>query len=185
MDVTALTVARRPVHLGIYGVEHACLAGREFRRAADVQAAWLDAIELVRTPYFFFIDDDDSLPADHLDVLAQCIYQGAAVAYTDESVNGLIRRSRLYSQYEHLADPLLLHHLVVCETAIALDVARSLPRGHYWPEMQLYWEMAKRGGAAYVPRVGYHWNKGETGLHREWFTVLGIANSRAWCMENQ
>lgn len=184
MNVTALTVARRPVHLGIPGVQHACLAGREFRRAADVQAAWLDALDLVQTPHFFFIDDDDALPADHLEVLAECVATGAALAYTDEMVNGERRTRGTYSQAAHAEDPCLLHHLVLCETALARDVARTLPRGHYWPEMMLFWEMAKRGGAAYVPRVGYHWNKGAAGLHSAWFTVLGMSNSRAWCMEN-
>lgn len=184
MSVTALTVARKAVRMEIPGVQHRCLAGRIFTCVADVQRAWFDALSLVDTPRFFYIDDDDALPPDHLEVIAECIDTGAAVAYTDESIHGKVRRSAPYSQAAHLADPLLCHHLVLCDTALAREVVRDLPRGSYWPEMQLFWEMAKRGGAAYVPRVGYCWNKRATGLHREWYTALGMHNSRAWCAEN-
>lgn len=182
--MTALTIARESMQMHINGVQHRCLGGRLFRRASDVQEAWLDALDLVDTPHFFYIDDDDTLPVDYLDVLADCLATGAAVAYTDESVNGQTRRAGPYSQEAHLARPTLIHHLALCDTALAREVARTLPRGHYWPEMLLFWEMAKRGGAAHVPRVGYQWNRGDTGLHSQWFTVLGISNSRAWCAEH-
>lgn len=184
MSITALTVARARMSFNYPGVQSRCLHGREFRRAADVQAAWFDAIDLVDTSHFFFIDDDDELPADHAAVLARCLDSGTAIAYTDEMVNGERRARAPYTQKAHLEDPTLLHHLVLCDTALARDVVRELPRGHYWPEMLLYWEMAKRGGATHVPEVGYLWNKGSTGLHREWFTVLGMSNAHRWCMEN-
>lgn len=184
MSITALTVSREPVHFAIAGVESRCLHGRVFKRAQDVQAAWFDAIDLVATSHFFFLDDDDDLPDNHLEVLAACEAAGTAIAYTDEMVNGERRGRAPYTQQAHLKDPTLLHHLVLCDTALARDVVRDLPRGHYWPEMLLYWEMAKRGGATHVPEVGYLWNKGSTGLHREWFTVLGMSNSHRWCAEN-
>lgn len=182
--ITALTVARERVDMGIPGVQNRCLSGRIFTRAADVQRAWFDAVDLVDTPHFFFIDDDDELPWNHLDVLQRCVEAGAGIAYTDEMVNGVLRQREAYSQASHLENPTLVHHLVLCDTALAREVIRDLPRGHYWPEMLLYWEMAKRGGAAHVPEVGYVWNKRPQGLHTAWFTVLGMSNSRAWCMEN-
>lgn len=184
MSITALTVARAPMSFDYPGLESRCLAGREFRRPADVQAAWLDALELVDTPRFFFIDDDDELPPNYLEVLARCAEAGTGIAYTDESVNGERRSRGPYSQAAHLKDPTLVHHLVLCDTQLARDVARDLPRGHFWPEMLLYWEMAKRGGATHVPEIGYHWNKRDRGLHLEWFTVLGMTNAHRWCMEN-
>lgn len=185
VKTTALSVCRRPFVLGLPGLEHRCLSGREFKSAADVQAAWLDAIDLVETETFFFIDDDDALPDDYLSVLEECAERGAAVAYTDEDVGGTRRARGEYSQARHLADPLLLHHLVLCRTEVARKVASALPRGHFWPELMLYWAMARRGGAAYVPRVGYHWRPRPGGLHRAWFTVLGIHRSRAWCAQNR
>ena len=70
MSITALTVAREAMNFAIVGVESRCLYGRHFTRAADVQAAWFEAIELVETSHFFFIDDDDDIPptllADHM-----------------------------------------------------------------------------------------------------------------------
>lgn len=185
MNVTALTVSREPVQMQFAaGIEHRCLSGRIFRSAADVQAAWFDAIELVRTPHFFYIDDDDALPADHAEVISRCIAAGAGVAYTDESVSGEHRQRQAYSQAAHFADPCLVHHLAVFDTALAREALRTLPRGNFWPEMLLAWELAKRAGAAHIDRIGYCWNRRAEGLHRQWFTVLGMANSRAWCMEN-
>ena len=185
MSITALTVARDAMNFAIVGVESRCLYGRQFRRAADVQAAWFEAIELVETSHFFFIDDDDDLPADHIEVLAQCLEANTAIAYTDEIVNGQRRQRAPYSQEAHLKDPTLVHHLVLCETDVARAALRDLPRGHFWPEMQLYWEMAKRGGATHVPEIGYVWNRGDAGLHAEWFTVVGMSNSTAWCAANR
>lgn len=150
-----------------------------------MQSAWFDAIDLVDTTHFFFIDDDDDLPDDHLEVLSSCAAAGTALAYTDELVNGDRRTRTPYSQQAHLNDPTLLHHLVLCETAAARQALRDLTRGHFWPEMQLYWQMAKLGGATHVPEIGYVWNKGETGLHRAWFTVLGMSNSVRWCAANR
>lgn len=185
MNVTALTVAREPTSMAIPGAVHRCLSGRIFKSAADVQRAWFDAVELVRTPYFFFIDDDDSVPAELPEVLESCIKSGAAVCYTDEMVGPQRRIRQDYSQEAHLSNPTLVHHLVLCETSTAKAAMRDLPRGHFWPEMLLFWQMAKIGGAAHIPEVGYHWNKKDKGLHSEWFTVFGMANSRAWCEQNR
>lgn len=184
MKFTALTVSKYPVERSFAGLATRCLSGRIFSRASHAQAAWLDAIDLVQTPYFFYIDDDDELPQNYLEVLEACARTGAAVSYTDEIVNGERRRRSAYSQQAHLANPCLVHHLVLCETAIARSAAAALPRGDFWPEMQLFWQMAKLGGAAYVPVDGYLWNKRKTGLHTAWFTVFGISNSRHWCAAN-
>lgn len=182
--ITALSVSRAGCSFAFPDMAHRCLAGRVFATAEDVQRAWFDAVQLVDTPYFFFLDDDDSLPKDYARVLQRCMDTGAGVAYTDELVNGERRVRVPYAQAAHLQDTTLLHHLVLCDTALAKAVIEDLPRGHYWPEMMLYWEMAKSGGAAYVDDVGYLWHKQATGLHLNWFTVRGMANSRAWCAAN-
>jgi len=182
--ITALTVARNHVNLDYPGLSHRCLAGRIFSKASHVQAAWFDAISMVHTPYFFFIDDDDELPSNYTSVLRKCLEADTAIAYTDESVAGEYRSRDEYSQSNHLANPVLVHHLVLCNTAIAKKAIDRLPRGDYWPEMMLYWEMAKLGGASYTPEIGYHWNRGPTGLHKAWFTVFGMHNSIKWCKQN-
>lgn len=182
--ITALTVSRHGVRMHYPGLVHKCLAGRHFTKARHVQEAWFDAIKLVETPYFFFIDDDDDLPTNYQSVLNQCLNANLAIAYTDEYMGQEYRSREVYSQANHLANPALVHHLVLANTVIANQAITNLPRGDYWPEMMLYWEMAKLGGAAYIPEVGYHWHKRELGLHKEWFTVLGIHNSSQWCRQN-
>lgn len=184
MSITAATVSLHGDGRGWPGLERVEIRGRRFDRAADVQRAWFDAIKLVRTPYFFFIDDDDDLPQDYLRVLDRCVAAGAAVAYTDEEINGARRHRGPYSQAAHLSNPTLVHHLVLCRTADARAALENLPAGDFWPEMLLYWQMAKIGGAEHVPEVGYQWNRGDQGLHRWWWTVRGMHNSIMWCKEH-
>lgn len=189
MSVSAVTICRDRFTRRWPGLEHTVLSGRRFSSAADVQRAWFDSIALVRTPWFFWLDDDDELPDDYLQVLERCVSAGAPIAYTDEEIRRpdgsvAVRRAAPYSQAAHLQDPTLLHHLVVCNTAAARLALQRLPRGHYWPELQLFWEVAKQGGAAYVPAIGYVWNRGHTGLHAQWFTVVGQVQAQIWCMNN-
>lgn len=182
--ITALTVAKAPIRFDYPGLVHKCLHGRIFNTAVQVQQAWFDAIDLVDTPYFFFIDDDDDLPLNYSDVLAMCIDTHSAVAYTDENIGGERRYRKPYSQQAHLKNPTLIHHLALCDTSIAKEVIQKLPIGNFWPEMMLYWAMAKVGQAAHVPEIGYNWHRKSSGLHKAWFTVLGMYNSHKWCSEN-
>jgi hypothetical protein len=185
-QVTALTICNRPYARRFEGVETAVLAGRNIRSAADAREAWFASVVLVQTPYFFWVDDDDSLPLDYLDVLHDCLRAGAPIAYTDELVTGVragLRRSGAYSREAHLANPMMLHNLVLCRTDAALEVLHTLPVGHYWPEMLLFWALA-RGGAAYVPRVGYVWNRRADGLGSRPEASLSQMRSALWCKAN-
>lgn len=182
--VTACTVSLYGMTKAWSGLWHVEVRGRRFERARDVQCAWFDAIAAVPTPYFFFIDDDDDLPADYLQVIDRCMKADAAIAYTDEMVDGQRRHRADYSQAAHLANPQLVHHLVLCRTADARAALEAVPRGDFWPEMLLYWQMAKIGCAKHVPEVGYHWQRRPDGLHRWHWTVRGIHNSLMWCKSN-
>lgn len=153
------------------------------RNAAELQAARFNAVLDVRTSHFFYLDDDDTLPAGHLDVLAECKARAAPLAYTDELVGVEVRKSAPYSQAAHLADPLLVHHLALYETAEARRAVAQLPRGHYCPEIMLAWQVAKRG-AAYVPRIGYVWNKRPSGMHNWPSTSLSQMRALLWCKAN-
>lgn len=153
------------------------------RTAADLQAARFGAVNRVRAPHFFFLDDDDDLPEDYLDVLDECVRTEAALTYTDEMVNEKPRCSAPYSQRAHFDDALLVHHLALYRTADAQDAVRRLPRGHYCPEFMLSWEVAKRG-AAYIPRIGYRWNRRATGMHTWPCTSLSQTRALLWAKEN-
>lgn len=182
-----MTVSNRGFDRRWPGLDQVVLRDRVFASAADVQAAWFDAIERVDADWFFMVDDDDELPDDYLDVIDRCRASGLPIAYTDELVvddHASTRRTPgAYSRHAHASDPSMLHHLVLCRTADARAAVSRLPRGHYWPELMLFWELA-RHDAAYVPAIGYVWNKRATGLHRAWFTGYGVMQSQLWCKEH-
>lgn len=160
----------------------------EIRDSAQQQAARFDALMQVKTPWCFFLDDDDDLPAGFGQILERCIASGAALSYTDEMVvhhdDGArtVRRGRPYSQAEHLADPMLVHHLVVMRTELAQAAVQRLPRGHYCPEFMLFWEVAK-SGTTYVPAVGYIWHKRPDGMHNQPWVSMGQMRSRLWAKQ--
>jgi len=137
--------------------------------ALDLLQARFDAVRRVNTKRFFFLDDDDDLPEDYLDVLEECAKRDSAIAYTDELIvrpdgtREVAKRAK-YSRKAHRTDSQLIHHLALCDTAAAKHSVARLPRGHFCPEFLLYWDLAKHG-ASYVPRIGYHWNKAPTGMH--------------------
>jgi hypothetical protein len=157
--------------------------------SAEQQAARFDAVMKVETPWFFFLDDDDELPTNFPGVLDLCKAADVALAYTDETIvhhdDGArtVRRSRAYSQSEHLADPMLVHHLVVMRTSAAQAAVKRLPRGHYCPEFMLFWEVAK-SGATYIPAVGYIWHKRPDGMHNQPWVSIGQMRSRLWAKDN-
>lgn len=143
---------------------------QEIKDARGLLDARFDAVAQVETDHFFFLDDDDELPADYLDVLQECESADAKVCYTDECVVSCQDRRLTftkrgsYSREKHKADAQLIHHLALCNAEAARESIARLPRGHFCPELLLYWDLA-RGGAAYVERVGYYWFRDVTGMH--------------------
>lgn len=182
MSVTAIVLTAGE-YTRRWGDVETVVQRQRITNVGDQLAARFAAIEKVRTTHFFFLDDDDDLPEDHLDVIAECLQCGAPIVYTDELVLtpmnspvGSVLSKGPYSRDRHYRNPTLLHHLVLCETRAAREAIERLPRGHYWPEFLLYWDLA-REGAPYVPRVGYVWNKREEGLHLSPSTIRGQMRS--------
>ena len=186
MSITAIVLSAQPYTPTFVGIE--VLTHRSIiRNSAELQAARYAAVARVRTSHFFFLDDDDELLADHVATLDQCLAADQALAYTDELiryVDGTEKTTarQAYSQAAHRADPMLVHHLALCRTADALEAIKRVPRGHFCPELLLYWELAK-AGAAYVPAVGYVWNKGH-GMHTWPLTAISQVRSALWCKEH-
>lgn len=178
-DVTAVTIGDAPPPT--WRGASVLVSGRRFGSALDMQRAWFDGVAQVRTPWFFFAESGDELPPNHVEVLAQC--RAAPLTYTDELINGVRRVAGPYSRDRHLADALMLHHLTVCDTALAQAALARIPAGHYWPEMQLYWELARQG-ANYLPIVGYHWNRRDDGLSCGAMTTCAQMRSLLWCRAN-
>ena len=182
--ITAIVLSARPVTLEIPGVE-VLSSVQEISSVAQLYGVRLDVLRRVNTEFCFYLDDDDELPPDYLSVLDECVGHGLALAYTDELVryrgSEAVRKSAPYDLALHKRSPMLVHHLALMRTADAARAARRMPaQGSLSVEQPLYMELAK-GGAAYVPRIGYVWNRSPAGISH-WPRMLGaqIASQR-WC----
>lgn len=157
--------------------------------ALDHLNARFDAVSRVETEHFFFLDDDDDLPNDYVSVLDECLAARTALAYTDELVvrpgwdTGIVHATQTYDQTLHLLNPQFVHHLALCDTAAASKVVDDSPRGHYYPEMLLYWQLAKTS-ATHVPRVGYVWNRRNDGLSSKPYISMSQVRTQIWCKDN-
>ena len=180
---TAIILSAKPVALEIPGVT-VLPSVQTYTTVAELYDLRREVLGRVTTPFCFYLDDDDELPADYLDVLDECASHDLPLTYTDELIRyqgeETVRKSAPYDLDLHKRTPMLVHHLALVRTADAVQAAARLPLGNLAVEQPLYLELAK-GGAAYVPRVGYIWNRSTTGVSH-WPQMLG-AQVRAmhWC----
>jgi hypothetical protein len=187
MDVSAVILSAKPVTLELPGVTVVAHVS-SFSDATGLYAARRAAIARVQTPHFFFLDDDDALPENYLDVLQKCLDANVAVAYTNEAMNqdGVhqVFRPGEYSQDAHVHNFTLVHHLVLCNTDAARRALRNTPHeGEYGFEPMVYFQMAKES-VAWVDEIGYIWNKG-TGLSNHHSTLFGMVASATWAHRNR
>ena len=180
---TAIVLSARPVNLDIPGVT-VLASVQKIRTVAQLYDLRLSVLGRVSTAFCFYLDDDDDLPADYLSVLDECAAQGQPLAYTDELIRyqgkESVRKSAPYSVDAHKARPMLVHHLALMRTKEAAEAASRLPRGDLSVEQPLYMELAK-GGAAYVPRVGYIWNRSTSGISHWPQMVAAQVRAKRWC----
>lgn len=183
---TAIVFSRQPIALSIPGVT-VLNSVQTVTGPEGMLAARLDVLSGVKTPWCFYLDDDDELPDDYLSVLNECAAADKPLAYTNELVrqhaHESIRRSAPYSQEAHLKNMLLVHSLAVMRTEDAKRAAQNLPRGRYWAEMLLFWQLAK-GGAQWLDRVGHIWNRGG-GLNTKPWTLESQVRSAIWCANHR
>lgn len=187
MSVTAVVLSAKPYMTSWPGLE-LLVHHSVIRNAADLQRARFEAALQVRTESFFFLDDDDALAPGYLEVLARCEAAAAALTYTDEIVSEADGTRQLvmrhaYDRAEHFRRPLDIHHLVLCDTAAARRSIQRLPRGHFAPEVMLYWDLA-RDGAEYVPGAPYIWNRRTAGMHRWPCTSISQMRALLWAKDN-
>ena len=188
MDISAVVLSAKPVTLEIPGLTVVPHVSR-FTEVAGLLDARIAALDKIESEWFFYLDDDDELPPNYLDVLQKCLDTGAAVAYTNELVRHAsgaerVRRSGPYSQDAHVDDYAYLHHLVLCRTSTARRAARTIPRGEYGAEPLLFFQAAKEG-AAWVDEVGYIWNVSGNGLSSHPSLLIGLVQSVTWAHRNR
>ena len=181
---TAIVLSARPVTLEIPGVQvlASVQAITSVRQLYDVR---LEVLGRVTTPFCFYLDDDDELPDDYLSVLDECAAHDVPLAYTDELVRYLgkeVRRTGMpYRLKDHQDNPMLVHHLALMRTRDAVQAAARLPRTmDFAVEQPLYMEIAK-AGAAYVPRIGYIWNRTRSGISHWPQMMAAQVRALRWC----
>lgn len=187
LDITAVVMSPKPMRKNVPGAVVLNHVSR-FATVANYSRQRAAAIRKVRTARFVCIDSDDELPDDFEDVLAECCQLDAALVYTDElviNIDGktMRRESAGYSQDSHIRNPLLVHHLAVCDTASACAALDVLPGGDVLLDTLLYFQLAKKS-VAYVPRIGYHWNRGN-GMHTWKDNLRCMVSSSIWCSKNR
>lgn len=187
LDITAVVMSPNPVRLDVPGA-HVLNHVSRFTTVSEYSRQRAAAIRKVRTERFVCIDSDDDLPADFNAVLTKCLAFNAPLVYTDELVlqpglPAMRRRGFGYSQEAHIRNPLLVHHLAVCNTEAALAALEVLPSGDVLLDTLLYFQLAK-GGAVHIPRVGYHWHRAD-GMHTWRDNLRCMVNSVTWCARNR
>lgn len=180
---TAIVLSAHPITHAYEGViTLPCM--QRIASNTELHEVRLKALAKVKTPYCFFLDDDDELPTNYLEVLDACVTANVAVAYTDELEVGPtssdVRTAPEYDLARHAREPMAIHHLALMNTAEAVRVANFLPRGEFWTEHLLYYFMAKAGGAKRIPQVGYHWHRSGTGFSAKPSTIRAQLNSSDW-----
>lgn len=185
MGITAIVLSARPVALEIPGVTVLGHVGT-IRNATELYAARLAAVRRVKTPWFFCLDDDDTLPDNYPDLLARCIASEAPLAYTNELLRlndgrEVLRRSAPYDRALWRQTITLVHHLAVCRTDAALQAMERIPASGEWGfEPMLFAEVA-RGGADWFDEVGYIWQQREGGgLSRHPSVPYAMVRSAQW-----
>lgn len=159
-----------------------------FDTTGGIHEARRNALQLVTTPYCFFLDSDDELTNNVHDILETCYEANVPICYTDELIreagrSQYIHRTLPYDQEKHIRNPRMLHHLVVMNTEAARAAEQVIPHGELWVEMLLYFQMAKRG-AKYINEVGYIWNRGN-GMNRAKGILAAQVRAAAWCARNK
>ena len=147
---------------------------RTIETVEDLHTQRLAALYSVKTPWCFFLDDDDALPPNVGGVLHLCLaaaeQHGAKMVSTDEMI--------IAEQETKRND--MIHHLVLMHTDTAQQAARDIPLGRYWTESILYPQLAQ-AGHLHVAEVGYHWHCGNSGFHTNPYLVEARINSNRWC----
>lgn len=155
------------------------------------------SVFLPTTKYMCWIDDDDALPENIVDVCTRLISRmeehGHYIGYTNEMVihsNGQRDAipKKAYSRYLYEEQPInVMHHLVIMNTQQSQFVAGYLPEGIHWVEYLFNLYLAELGGGAtHLDEIGYIWNRTDNprNLHSDYANGNTRINSYKWGKEN-
>lgn len=188
-NVTAVIMSREPHRRDVPGCK-VLNFNRAFRDIVGFKEAWMAALRCVTTEWFFFLDVDDQVPKDFQRVLDLCLAQETPIVYTDElRINDARVSVRMekapYSEEALIQNVMLMHHLVLCRTELAQAALVKVPPGLFLPEPIVYFEVAKQGGATYIPEIGYHWHRGAGGLSTRPESIVAQVRTHQWIINNR
>lgn len=165
----------------------------KFNTPTGLHKARLDSLMHVKTPYYAFVDSDDSLPINTKSQINRLIdlmeINDHAIGYTDCEIISYSGKSHhdIKGEQAYILNNKTrleyIHHLVVARTEDAVKQAKLLPLGNYLTESILYAPLCQ-GGASYLPEIGYTWNKINKGLHLHNKCGDSLRNSRDWYVTN-
>lgn len=150
----------------------------------------------IKTKYMTWVDDDDELPPDVLDVCRELVekieQEGTLIGYTNETLryNGkdITHPAKQYSREAYIqSGHQVMHHLIVMNVDAAREVSALLPEGPYWVEFMFNIYLAELGiGATYLNRTGYIWNRvdASANIHNDSAYKTAFDKSKAWVRTN-
>lgn len=145
----------------------------------DLAKARIASIALVRTPYMFMLDDDDSY--EFMEVPTTGITQG--LDYTEFNGEKKLELIEPWSLEKHMDNNLLMHHAVVYNTKALQAVCKKLPPGPLFCEWMMNVTMVSWKGVTVDRRITYTWERKSTGVHTA-ISPLDIRLSRRWMTLN-
>lgn len=128
----------------------------------EMHFAFCKAIELVTTPFFTFVDDDDPFPSYPETI------EDVGITFGDNYINqrghtcGYAFKGWTFK--EHMKNSTLIHR-AICKTEDAQRILRPVAREPIYTEHWLYAHLAKESGYYYDNSYVAIWNKKNTGLH--------------------
>ena len=172
----------------------------KFDNLVDLHKERLLAIRKVKTPYFMFLDSDDDLSDNYLDIFKRLIDK----MIKENKILGYTNYRRIYTnttntnQRPIIKDFIIgnfnvngfrnnlhyLHHSVVLNTAATLKLLDIAPYGLYNTPYLLFHAMS-RNGAVYIPEICYIYNQYETGMHTNKSNLEAYANTIRWCLNTK
>lgn len=183
-NVTMIVLSRTPYN-PIYIPENC-----EYLNYASLFSDYDDAVDKmihtvsqIKTPYYFFCDDDDQVP-----LVVPTPEDGKGILYGDLIVEhqrgGRIVTTRGYEweSEKHLRFPFLTHKCV-SSTEYTLKLSKVIPSKHIWFEFVYHYFLADCFGAQYNPEYVYIWTKYTTGMHVEKPPLRD--SSHAWIRANR
>jgi len=152
----------------------------EFDDAAGMHASKLAAMFKIKTPFFFFQDNDDPLPTTYQVPLGGMVYGNYHVVDA-QTLRKFEVPTKKWNKLWYMENHGLIRRGIY-NTAMARAVASKLPRGEYHTETLLHYFLGEVYGGEVRTDMIMLWRRRPGGMHTK--TETAIDNSIAWIKEN-